>query len=688
MQVFVNINSQKFLLNGIPYYKNFMPLVIGNKLKVVNVYDSKLQLFDFEDFANVSVNGNTFVSVALLVSALLPTIFTRDTLGSGSSTQLNEIITAPPIVRIGSTNTFSFPIGYTWRYDNALYANTAIINRTIAPATEGFKRIDIGVVDTFNNIVIVEGEENEEVAFEPPTPPNTLRLTAFAVNGDQVEEPTTPIVGVYVEKAEYFQKLITGSGEVSVVLDTQETNFRIVSDDITMIEGTAPTSGYLSQYLREDKLLSFINKTANPIVFKHSLDIHNFRLPNGANLTVQPNEIIRFRQAKDDVSICYEFDSLSRVGSGSTTTPTLQEVTDVGAETTNDVKYQISENTFIIIKSTTQEIEFYEEVSGSPVLRSKMNKSSFNVYRDGGGLTLMDGNSVYIEDATAENSIGLSLDPPTGITSLDLQSATLGATSYFVDKININAAEYPLPSGAGARISKVPIVISSNTTASNDTNYSVIANATFTDPTPTEGKGYTVTVINGTATIGGVGYTVGQKVFRHYHSGSWRTFVYNDEKHSVRKLISDNTVTSPVTGTTNKTLLRSYYIAPNTFASIDGAILESFVGIKTGSNGVATLRVDINTVDSLTGATTIFQMQNISTALWNKISNRSIVFDGGNLSVLGIGQSINSGHDSGSSSVTIGGTTYDVTQGYYLLTSVQLSNGADSFIQRQFILTK
>jgi hypothetical protein len=35
-----------------------------------------------------------------------------------------------------------------------------------------------------------------------------------------------------------------------------------------------------------------------------------------------------------------------------------------------------------------------------------------------------------------------------------------------------------------------------------------------------------VTVINGTATIGGVGYTVGQKVFRHYHSGSWRTFVY------------------------------------------------------------------------------------------------------------------------------------------------------------------
>ena len=335
MQAFVNINSQKFLLNGIPYYKNFMPFVINNKLKVVNVYDSKLQLFDFEDFGNVSVNGNTFGSIALLVSALLPTIFTRDTLGSGSSTQLNEIITAPPIVRIGTTNTFSFPIGYTWRYDNALYANTAIINRTIAPATEGFKRIDIAVVDTFNNIVIVQGVASEDVAVEPSPLPNTLRLTAFSVNGDVVSEPTTPVVGVYVEKAEFFQKLISGTGSVSVVLDTQETNFRIISDDITMIEGTSPTSGYLSQYLREDKLLSFINKTANPIVFKHSLEANNFRLPNGANLTVQPNELIRFRLAKDDVSPCYEFDSLSRVGS--TNEFRTYRTDDAGLETVLEV---------------------------------------------------------------------------------------------------------------------------------------------------------------------------------------------------------------------------------------------------------------------------------------------------------------------------------------------------------------
>jgi len=57
-----------------------------------------------------------------------------------------------------------------------------------------------------------------------------------------------------------------------------------------------------------------------------------------------------------------------------------------------------------------------------------------------------------------------------------------------------------------------------------------------------------VTVINGTATIGGVGYTVGQKVFRHFHSGSWRTFVYFDDLENGCIPLSGTTAGNPVTG--------------------------------------------------------------------------------------------------------------------------------------------
>ena len=60
-------------------------------------------------------------------------------------------------------------------------------------------------------------------------------------------------------------------------------------------------------------------------------------------------------------------------------------------------------------------------------------------------------------------------------------------------------------------------------TATNSVNYQLRSggSTTFTDPTGVNGFGYTVFVVNGTATIGGVGYTAGSLVYRFYHSGVW-----------------------------------------------------------------------------------------------------------------------------------------------------------------------
>jgi hypothetical protein len=69
------------------------------------------------------------------------------------------------------------------------------------------------------------------------------------------------------------------------------------------------------------------------------------------------------------------------------------------------------------------------------------------------------------------------------------------------------------------------IVINSNTTAVIDGVYTVVASATFTDPTPAEGKGFMVFVRNGTATVGGTGYsTAGTVINRIYHSGAWANY--------------------------------------------------------------------------------------------------------------------------------------------------------------------
>lgn len=76
-------------------------------------------------------------------------------------------------------------------------------------------------------------------------------------------------------------------------------------------------------------------------------------------------------------------------------------------------------------------------------------------------------------------------------------------------------------------------VVSSNQTAANDWVYVVTASATFTDPTPAEGKGYRVIVRNWTATIWGTWYAVaGSEILRIYHSWAWANYLNTPWDHT------------------------------------------------------------------------------------------------------------------------------------------------------------
>lgn len=71
------------------------------------------------------------------------------------------------------------------------------------------------------------------------------------------------------------------------------------------------------------------------------------------------------------------------------------------------------------------------------------------------------------------------------------------------------------------------IVVSASRTAVLDSYYVNVATATYTDPSPTEGKGFIVFVRNATATVGGTGYsTAGTIIHRIFHSGAWANYVY------------------------------------------------------------------------------------------------------------------------------------------------------------------
>lgn len=76
-------------------------------------------------------------------------------------------------------------------------------------------------------------------------------------------------------------------------------------------------------------------------------------------------------------------------------------------------------------------------------------------------------------------------------------------------------------------VQQEPIVVSASQTADLNKYYINVASATYTDPTPTEGKGFTVFVRNGTATVGGSAYAVaGTTIYRVYHSGAWANYTH------------------------------------------------------------------------------------------------------------------------------------------------------------------
>lgn len=110
-------------------------------------------------------------------------------------------------------------------------------------------------------------------------------------------------------------------------------------------------------------------------------------------------------------------------------------------------------------------------------------------------------------------------------------------------------------------------VVSSSVTALLGTKHVNVASSTYTDPSPVEGMGFEVYVLNGTATVGGVGYSVvGTNIYRYYHSGSWNTQLSENTSNKSSSYTSSSTTTyantkALVDGLATKLLPKTFYIS-------------------------------------------------------------------------------------------------------------------------------
>jgi hypothetical protein len=241
------------------------------------------------------------------------------------------------------------------------------------------------------------------------------------------------------------------------------------------------------------------------------------------------------------------------------------------------------------------------------------------------------------------------------------------------------------------------IVVSSNTTATNDTNYTVVANATFTDPSPVEAKGFVVYVRNGTATIGGIGYGVGKLIYRIFHSGAWENRVFVDETQigsaTVTALANKTgiiakkaTDSSPVTGVTTEQILESISIPANTLAV--GDIVRAFYAYnKSASAGTTNIRLRVNTANSLSGASLIASSGNVASGTRGQAFQRHINVRTGVLEH--VSSSVTVAFENGGQSSARDTTTFDPTvNNWFLITCQNNTNSADSTVCPQYTFEK
>lgn len=118
-----------------------------------------------------------------------------------------------------------------------------------------------------------------------------------------------------------------------------------------------------------------------------------------------------------------------------------------------------------------------------------------------------------------------------------------------------------------------PIVTDVNITAENNKIYHSVATLTFTDPTPSEGLGFTVYVRNGTATIGGTAYAAGSLVIRVYHSGAWSS-----------RVVVSGAYTLPNTDGTANQVLQTNGAGTVTWQTLASGITIGTTAISGGTN--------------------------------------------------------------------------------------------------------
>lgn len=582
----VNVNGSRFSIRGITHFKNYVSRVVApDSIEIYSAYDRKDCLLKPTKFDLFTVNGVSFENAAEVQEALIGVLYSRATSG-GSGVQsvtgpnvdntdpvnpivnnpsINEIlnqnrlVSVGDIFRIGTTNVFTYDVGFTAYIAQVLYGNDAPFNVTVNSATEGFYRGDSVVLNADNDIVIIEGVESETNYIFPPLPTDVVEIGRHYIFGSTVSEPESPNNGDQFMRKQTHSYTINEKANLtdSYRLTDAVRNININQWDLV---ADGKISHILFDYATSDifpkAIFSIENRTSVTIPLENNvtsptINHLRFRFPVAGDYSLLPGEIAWFWfDTKNNKNLYFGGTNIS----------------------------------FKHFFGSADQLPFTNS-GGNEVVWRKIVGSDFNLPAISGirmiawnANTMQWTNGYNVVDNVTGTTIPLRRNTgqiqasnPVGLTDLvNLQT--------FIDR-------------------SAAVVVNINVTASLNRVHNVTANATLTDPTGVEGMGYYVNVLNGVATVGGVVHSVGSELYRHYLSGSWRTFEYVNEKELERFLYSDGDAVlgTPHTGDTLETVLFSIPITADYYQVKDWMNALFSINKPTTTTNSVTYRMRIGT---------------------------------------------------------------------------------------------
>lgn len=234
LYTFATVSDSKFEINGYEMFKTFIPFFVNNTtVRVINIYDSKLQLVTSSNVSDFEVNGITYANATDLINALAPVIFAFQTGGTLDSAQIeaNRIAIINLQTEINNLN-----------FDN-YYNKTEVDNIISGLGVQG--NVPVQAVIDGSNLTFTDANDQDlftvdvkslrsqgvSITFDE----ETGKLTLINVFGDKLSEVTIKAKIPYYDVLEYQTGLENDLNDLVqnskfTLAKTLDESFYVVSD--------------------------------------------------------------------------------------------------------------------------------------------------------------------------------------------------------------------------------------------------------------------------------------------------------------------------------------------------------------------------------------------------------------------------------------------------------------------------